>query len=157
TNETSSSSSASKITQTSSFGPIDNYIVKALSVKDTKKFHWLLLCLTISCGWALHWVNKPEAAKLFEFLNLLLKLPDRCILEERILNEAVGESNKAMLNMLKEDQGRPHVWKALNISLEHKTHLEVIEKINRMLNKLNSQSIKVISIVTDSEGAYTAA
>ena len=28
-------------------------------------------------GWALHWVNKPEAKELFEFLNPHLKLPDR--------------------------------------------------------------------------------
>ncbi|CAG8503584.1 10530_t:CDS:2 [Cetraspora pellucida] len=52
---------------------------------------------------ALQWVNKPKAAKLFEFLNPLLKLPNRCLLRSCILNDAIKESDKAMLVTLKED------------------------------------------------------
>ncbi len=59
---------------------MDNYIVRPLSTNDQKKFNILLLRLTISCGWALSWVNKPEAKELFHFLNPSLKLPDHCIL-----------------------------------------------------------------------------
>src|SRR6185369_5613159 len=152
---------------------MDNYIVRALSSEDMKKFHTLLLRLTVSCGWALQWVNNPEAIELFEFLNPLLKLPDRRVLGGRILNEATHDSEKAMLAMLKEDQisvtlifdgwtnvrheqllgtviitseGRPYVWKAINISSERETHVEVIEKMNMMLAELNIQAIKVIAI-----------
>ena len=45
----------------------------------------------VSCGWALHWVNKPEAKELFEFLNPYLKLPDRKLLGGKILQDAVSE------------------------------------------------------------------
>ncbi|CAG8540163.1 9564_t:CDS:2, partial [Scutellospora calospora] len=83
TTSLSSRSSASKIIRSSFSGPMDDYIVRALSPEDTKKFHQLLLQLTVSCGWALHWVNKPEAAELFEFLNPLLKLPDRRLKDEQ--------------------------------------------------------------------------
>ncbi|CAG8638460.1 8644_t:CDS:2, partial [Scutellospora calospora] len=135
----SASYSSLKIIRSSSFGPMDDYIVRALSPED------------------------PEAAELFEFLNLLIKLPDRRMLGGRILKDATNKSNKAMLAMLKENQvgimltfdswtnvrnehllgvviimseGRPYVWKALNISLECETHIEVIEKIN-MINPMN--------------------
>jgi len=99
----------------------------------------LLLRLTISCGWALSWVNKPEAKELFHFLNPSLKLPDRCILGGKILKEAVADSDKAMEIALREDpvgvtlafdgwvnvknehllgivlltsEGKPYIWKA---------------------------------------------
>ena len=75
---TSSKSSARKVTiQSSSYGVLDNYIVRSLSHRDKEKFKVLLLRLTVSCGWALHWVNTPEAKELFEFLNPYLKLLDR--------------------------------------------------------------------------------
>ena len=53
---------------------------------------------------SLHWVNNPEAEELFNFLNPFLKLPDRHVLSDRILKEAVNESDKAMLKALQEDQ-----------------------------------------------------
>ena len=71
--------------------------------ENKKKFHILLVRLTVSCGWALHWVNKPEAKELFEFLNPFLKLPDRQTLGGDILNDAVSEGEKAMQIALKED------------------------------------------------------
>jgi len=50
----SSHPSSHKITnRTSYYGPMDNYIVRNLSKEDVKKFHMLLLRLTVSCGWAL--------------------------------------------------------------------------------------------------------
>ena len=63
-----------------------------------------MIRLTVSCGWALHWVNKPEANELFEFLNPFLKLSDRKFLGGEILKDAVSEGNKAMQMALKEDQ-----------------------------------------------------
>jgi hypothetical protein len=165
-------------------GPLDNYIVRSLSNEDRKKFHILLIRLTVSCGWALHWVNKPEAKELFEFLNPYLKLPDRKLLGGKILKNAVSEENKAMQVALKEDQvgvtltfdgwtnvkneqllgvviitseGRPYVWKANDISSERETHLEVMEKTIAMITELKSQNINVCAVVTDSAGAYAAA
>jgi len=162
---------------------MNNYIVRPLSSEDMKKFHILLLRLTLSCGLPLHWVNNPKAEELFNFLNSFLKLPDRHVLSDRILKEAVNESDKAILKALQEDQieitltfdewtnvrneqllgiviltseGRPYVWKATDISSERETHIEVIEKTNNMLMELNNQGIKVYAIVTDSAAAYAA-
>jgi len=89
-----SSSSIKKVVR-SSYGPLDNFIVRSLSNEDKKKFHILLIRLTVSCGWALHWVNNPEAKELFEFLNPLIKLPDRHTLGGKILNDAVSEGGNA--------------------------------------------------------------
>ena len=167
-----------------SYGPLDNFIVRSLSNEDKKKFHILLVRLTVSCGWALHWVNKPEAKELFEFLNPFLKLPDRQTLGGDILNDAVSEGEKAMQIALKEDpvgvtltfdgwtnvkneqllgvvimtsEGRPYVWKANDISSERETHVEVMEKTEAMITELKTKSINVCAIVTDSAGAYAAA
>jgi hypothetical protein len=90
--------------RSSSYGPLDNFIVRSLSSQDKEKFYILLLRLTVSCGWALQWVNKPEARELFEFLNPFLKLPDRRSLGEEILKDAVAEGDKVMEIALKEDQ-----------------------------------------------------
>ncbi|CAB4429163.1 unnamed protein product [Rhizophagus irregularis] len=76
----SSSHKVAVINRSSCYGPMDNYIVRSLSKEDLKKFNMLLLRLTVSCGWALSWVNNPEAKELFDFLNPFLKLPDRRVL-----------------------------------------------------------------------------
>lgn len=163
---------------------MDNYIVRSLSKEDIGKFYILLLQLTVSCGWALSWVNKPEAKQLFDFLNPFLKLPDRCLLGGKILNKAVENADEIMDNALKEDpvgvtltfdgwtnvkneqllgsvlitsEGRPYVWKAVDISSERENHIKVIEKIESMLDDLKKKEIVVCAIVTDSAGAYAAA
>ena len=171
------------IVRSSSYGTIDNYIVRSLSSSDMKKFHTLLLRLSLSCGWALHWVNKPEAEELFQFLNPHLKLPDRRLLGGRILSDAVEDSNNTMIKVLQEDpvgvtltfdgwtnvrnehllgvviitsEGRPFVWKATNISSERENHKEVMEKTQEMFIELNNDGIKVCAVVTDSAGPYAA-
>jgi hypothetical protein len=98
-----SSSSHKVISRSSYYGPMDNYIVRTLFKEDLQKFYMLLLWLTVSCKWALSWVNKPEAKELFDFLNLFLKLPDRRVLEGNILKQVIANSNKAMETALKED------------------------------------------------------
>jgi hypothetical protein len=140
--------------------------------------------ITVSCGWALSWVNKPEAKELFEFLNPFLKLPDRCVLGGDILKEAVAEADNAMEIALKEDpvgvtltfdgwtnvnneqllgtvlltsEGRPYVWKAVDISSERENYTEVIKKIEKMLEDLKKKEINVCAIVTDSTSAYATA
>jgi hypothetical protein len=178
------SSGRKVIVRSSSYGPLDNFIVRSLSSQDKEKFYILLLRLTVSCGWALQWVNKPEARELFEFLNPFLKLPDRRNLGGKILNDAVAEGNNAMEIALKEDpigvtltfdgwtnvkneqllgvvimtsEGRPYIWKAVDISLERETHIEVMEKTENMISELKSKQINVCAVVTDSASAYAAA
>jgi hypothetical protein len=163
---------------------MDNYIVRSLSKEDIGKFYILLLQLTVSCGWALSWVNKPEAKQLFDFLNPFLKLPDRRLLGGKILKKAVENADEIMDNALKEDpvgvtltfdgwtnvkneqllgsvlitsEGRPYVWKAVDISSERENHIKVMEKIESMLDDLKKKEIVVCAIVTDSAGAYAAA
>ena len=68
--DTASTSSARKVILHSSYGPLDNFIVRSLSNEDKKKFQILLIRLTVSCEWALHWVNKPEAKELSLFKKL---------------------------------------------------------------------------------------
>jgi hypothetical protein len=177
-------SSQKLITRSSSYGPLDNYIVRPLSKQDTQKFNILLIRLTVSCGWSLNWVNKSEAKELFKFLNPSLNLSDRRFLGGRILKDAVTESNKVMEEALSEDpvgvtltfdgwtnvkneqllgiviitsEGRPYVWKAIDISLERETHVEVIKKTETMILELKNKKIDVCAIVTDSAGAYAAA
>ena len=170
--------------QSSSYGPLDNFIARSLSKQDKEKFYILLIRLTVSCGSALQWVNKPEARELFEFLNPFLKLPDRRNLGGKILENAVAEEDKSMEIALKKDQigvtltfdgwtnvkneqllgvvimtseGRPYVWKAVDISLERETHVEVIEKTETMISDLRSNGVNVCAVITDSASAYAAA
>jgi hypothetical protein len=163
---------------------MDNYIVRSLSKEDLQKFHMLLLRLSVSCGWALSWVNKPEAKELFDFLNPFLKLPDRRVLGGEILNRIVNEADKAMEVALKEDpvgitltfdgwtnvkneqllgtvllasEGRPYVWKAIDISSERENYNEVMSKTETMFTELKTKGITVCAVVTDSAAAYAAA
>ncbi|RHZ57353.1 hypothetical protein Glove_390g69 [Diversispora epigaea] len=171
------------IVRLSSYGTIENYIVRPLSSLDMKKFHTLLLRLSLSCGWTLHWVNKPEAEELFQFLNSHLKLPDRCLLGGHILSDAVIDSNNIMIEVLQKDpvgvtltfdgwtnvrneqllgvviitsEGHPYILKATNISSERETHIEVMEKTKEMYTELNDNGVKVCAVVTDSAGLYAA-
>ncbi|RHZ47354.1 hypothetical protein Glove_585g38 [Diversispora epigaea] len=159
------------IVRSSSYGTIENYIVRPLSSSDMKKFHTLLLKLSLSCGWVLHWVNKPEAEELFQFLNPHLKLPDRRLLGGHILSDAVIDSNNMMIEVLQKDpvgvtltfDGWTNVRneqllgvKATNISSERETHIEVMEKTKEMYTELNDNGVKVCAVVTDSAGPYAA-
>ncbi|CAB4398843.1 unnamed protein product [Rhizophagus irregularis] len=175
--------SSRKVIIRSSYGLLDNFIVRSLSKEDRKKFNTLLIRLTVSCEWALHWVNNSEAKELFEFLSPFLKLSDRKTLGKTILNDAISEADDAMEIALREDpvgitltfdgwmnvkskqllgvvlmtsEGRPFVWKAADISSERETHLEVMEKTEAMIADLEKKSINVCAVVTDSAGAYAA-
>ena len=121
---------------------------------------------------------------MFEFLNPLIKLPDRHTLGGKILNDAVSEEDKVMHIALKEDiigvtltfngrtnvnneqllgvvimtsEGRPYIWKATDISSKRETHVEVISKTEAMITELRKENVKICAVVTDSAGAYAAA
>ncbi|RHZ86715.1 hypothetical protein Glove_46g111 [Diversispora epigaea] len=82
------SSSSTQALSLLNYGPLDNFITRPLSSIDRKKFNLLILRVTISCGFALSWVNNPEVIELFKFLNPLIKLSDRKTLSDKILHEA---------------------------------------------------------------------
>jgi hypothetical protein len=158
--------------------------VRSLLKEDLQKFYMLSLRLTVSCGWALSWVNKPEAKELFDFLNPFLKLLDRHVLGGDILKQVVEKADEAMEIALKEDpigatltfdrwtnvkneqllgtvllasEGKPYVWKAVDITSERKNYVAVINKTETMLTELKNKGIIVCAIVTDSAPAYAAA
>ena len=53
--------------------------------------------------------------------------------------------------------GKPYVWKAVDISSERENYTAVIEKTEAMLTELRNKEITVCAIVTDSASAYAAA
>ena len=165
-------------------GPMDSFIVRSLSSSDKKKFHLHLLQVTISCGFPLSWINNPEVIELFKFLNPQIKLPDRKTLSTEILSDVVKDFNTTMLEKLVLDrigitlsfdgwtnvreqelmgtvlmssEGQPYVWKAVDVSGERATTLEIIPKIEEMISKMNELNIPLLAIVTDSAPAYNAA
>jgi len=165
-------------------GPLDKFIARPFSTADKKKFNYLLLRVTISCGFPLSWVNNLEVIELFRFLNPQIKLPDRKTLSGKILGDAVKELDETMLEKLKLDRigvtmsfdgwtnvreqelmgtvlmtsdGQPFVWQAVDISTERTTAIEVMSKTESMISKVSNMEIKLLAIVTDSAPAYNAA
>lgn len=163
---------------------MDSFIARSLSSSDKKKFHLHLLQVTILCRFSLTWVNNPEVIELFKFLNPHIKLPDRKTLSTEILSDVVKDFDTMMLEKLVLDRigitlsfdgwtnvreqelmgsilmssdGQPYVWKAMDISNERATTLEVINKIEEMILKINELHIPLLAIVTDSAPAYNAA
>lgn len=143
-----------------------------------------MLRLTISCGWAFNWINKPEAHELFDFLNPLINLPDRRTLGGPILDTAVSIYDNEMYEALREDNigttltfdgwtnvnneqlmgvmiitsgGKPYTWKAVDVSVERESYINVMEKTKGMIDELKNLNIKINAIVTDSAGPYAAA
>ncbi|RHZ58763.1 hypothetical protein Glove_368g25 [Diversispora epigaea] len=150
---------------------------------DRKKFNLLILCVTISCKFALSWVNNPEVIELFKFLNLLIKLPDRKILSNKILHKAVTDFNNIMIEKLESDKigiilsfdgwinvyeqelmgtiimssnGQLYIWKAMDISdKRHKTD-DIIAKTEEIITDIKELNLTILAIVTDSVLAYNA-
>ena len=54
-------------------------------------------------------------------------------------------------------EGRPYVWKAVDISSERENYIEVIKKTELMLSELKNKNITVCAIITDSASTYAAA
>ena len=97
------SSTKKVIIRSTSYGPLDNYIVRSLSKEDKKRFYTLLIRLTVSYKWILHQVNNLKAKELFEFLNPFLKLLDYKTFSKEILQNAIFEKDNAMKIVLKKD------------------------------------------------------
>ncbi len=50
-------------------------------------------------------------------------------------------------------EGRPYVWKAVDISSERENHVKVIKKTESMLIELKTKEITICAVVTDSAGS----
>ena len=99
------------------------------------------------------------------------------------METAVSETDKAMQEALREDsvgvtltfdgwtnvkneqllgvmiitsEGKPYVWKAMDISMERESHVEVMEKTKTMIRDLKDMEVNVSAVVTDSAGPYAA-
>ncbi|CAG8521345.1 5632_t:CDS:2, partial [Scutellospora calospora] len=124
---TSSQSSTRKVVRFSSYRLLDNYIIRLLSYQNNEKFKILLLRLTVSC-----------------------EILDRQTLGRQILEKATNVKNEQLLGvMIITSEGRPYIWKAVDISSEGKSYVLVMEKINIMIDELKSMNIKVLAVVTD--------
>ncbi len=109
-----------------------------------------------------------------------MKLPDHHLLGGKILKKAVDDADKIMEITLIEDpigitltfdgwinvkneqllgavlitlEGRPYVWKAVDISSERENHVKVIKKTESMLIELKTKEITICAVVTDSAGS----
>jgi hypothetical protein len=49
------------------------------------------------------------------------------------------------------------VWKAVDVSSERATNIEVMSKTEEMISKISQMEIVLLAIVTDSAPAYNAA
>ncbi|CAG8669832.1 3338_t:CDS:2 [Cetraspora pellucida] len=102
----------------SSFGLLDNYIVCPLSQENYEKFKVLLLRLTIACGWAFNWINKPEA----------YELPS--------LKVAISEYDMGIYKALHKD------FVAMDISAKRENYLKVIEKTEDIIDELKNINLQ---------------
>ena len=67
-------------------------------------------------------------------------------------------NNEQLLGtVLLTSEGRPYVWRAVDISSERENYTAVMNKTQAMLEDLKKQKITVCAIVTDSASAYAAA
>jgi len=70
----------------------------------------------------------------------------------------INVKNEQLLGViLITSEGRPYIWKAVDISSERENHLKVIKKTESMLIELKTKGITVCTIITDNAGAYAAA
>ncbi|CAB4414414.1 unnamed protein product [Rhizophagus irregularis] len=166
TNSTFSSFNLSRRSSESYYqSSISKFAVRDLNKSETSKFHDLLIRMT---------------------LNLKLKLPDRKQLTGPILDQAIKSIEqlcKEKLNQVHEQagitlsfdgwknivnqellgimiilpSGETLIWKAVDISDQRGRAIDVIPKIEEILNDLKEQSIKVAALVSDSAAAYASA
>jgi hypothetical protein len=142
--------------------------------------------MTISNGWAFHWVNNSAIQAFFHWLNPKFKLPDRKQLSGSILDHAVNkieQLRQAKLNQIHEQggitlvfdgwknvlkqellgsmlilpSGEPMVWKVLDISGERDRAVDILPHIEKMMLDLCNDNIKLAAIISDSAAAYASA
>ncbi|PKC55915.1 hypothetical protein RhiirA1_474812 [Rhizophagus irregularis] len=187
TNSTSSSFNLSRRSSESYYqSSISKFAVRDLNKSEIPKFHDLLIRMTVSNGWSFQWVNNPSTHAFFHWLNPKLKLPDRKQLAGPILDQAIKgieQLRKEKLNQVHEQagitlsfdgwknivnqellgimiilpSGETLIWKAVDISDQRGRAIDVIPKIEEILNDLKDQSIKVAALVSDSAAAYASA
>lgn len=151
---------------------------------EEAKFNTLLLRMTVSNGWAFHWVENEETIEFFKFISPFLKLPSRQKLSDTILKESVKECQREIeymasadkigvtisldgwKNVLKQNilglviirsDGQVLVWGAQNISGHRGDAKEAVNQISSFIKNSQSKNVNINAVVTDSASAYTAA
>ncbi|CAG8678024.1 4460_t:CDS:2, partial [Scutellospora calospora] len=77
--------------------------------------------------------KQSKAYELFNFLNPLIKLPDRQTLS--------GSSLKLIGVMIVTSEGKPYIWKVMDISTERENYLKVIEKTEDIIDELKNINV----------------
>ena len=163
---------------------IQNYIGRNILPCEEDRFNTLLLRMTVSNGWAFHWVENEETLEFFKFIAPLLKLPSRQKLSDTILKDSVKECQREIENMASMDKigvtisldgwknvlkqnilglvvirsdGQVLVWGAQNISGHRGDTNEAVNQISNFIQNSRSKNVNINAVVTDSASAYTAA
>lgn len=163
---------------------MSNFIAKDIPIKDKPKFERLLLRMTISNGWAFKWTTNQATREFFEFLNPALTLPTRHALSSRILDAEKNSFIKSHEQKIKDDfigvtlafdgwknilkqnifgslfilsNGEVQIWEAVDVSSERERMIDIIPKIEKMINDASNLGAKLLAIVSDSAPAYAAA
>ncbi|CAG8599786.1 25224_t:CDS:2 [Gigaspora rosea] len=141
-----------------------DFAVRNITAKEKPKFEQLLLRMTISNGWSFRWTMDPATLEFFEFLNPNLVLPYRHTLSnpDRIGATLAFDGYKNVLNqhifgsLFILSNGETLVWQAIDISSEQERMIEIIPKIESMINEAYNIGAKLSAIVSDSAPAYSA-
>jgi len=83
---------------------MNDYIGRKLYPNEMNTFYKLLLCMTVSNGWAFQWVENQEIIEFFNFISPLLQLPNRKTLANEILKNSAENVQKNIEAAAKEDK-----------------------------------------------------
>jgi hypothetical protein len=83
---------------------MENILVRTPTKKEQPIFEHLLLRVTVSNGFSLHWIENQATLDLFEFLNPNLILPGRKALSNRILKDKTNNLDTLRNEKLSSDK-----------------------------------------------------
>ncbi|CAB4395903.1 unnamed protein product [Rhizophagus irregularis] len=140
---------------------INQYIRRKLLPNEIDTFYRLLLRMTISNGWAFQWVENQETIEFFNFISLLLKLPNQKTLADEILKNSAERVQNNIEAAAKDDKYGIR-WTSINmgakdISGDRGNTDAAVRHISAFLNETQAKNIKINTVITDSASSYNAA
>ena len=163
---------------------IEYYMPRRLSEESAEHWKRLVLKATISNNWSFRWVEDKAAQELIEFANSGLKLPSRKSLAGKILNDTSKSIQEQILQVAQEEKigltatfdgwknivsqsligtvimtstGKSLIWGIQDMSGERSRTQNVVDLMEKWLENSRNDNLKIICIITDSAGEYTAA